>query len=97
MAILARRPARRIGWRSCACVQHFGRVVEYPDAIVANVSEEHGIIDLTGCRERPKVGDVINIIPNHCCVVSNMVDEVQAVRGDQVETVFAVTARGKVR
>ena len=25
---------------------------------------------------RPKVGDVVNIIPNHCCVVSNMVDEV---------------------
>ena len=78
-------------------VEHFGRVVEYPDAVVANVSEEHGIIDLSACRDRPKVGDAVNIIPNHCCVVSNMVDEVQALRGDRVETVLAVAARGKVQ
>jgi hypothetical protein len=30
-------------------------------------------------------------------VVSNMVDEVHGVRGDQVEVVWPVAARGKVR
>ena len=33
-------------------VKNFGRVVEYPDAVVANVSEEHGIIDLSACRRQ---------------------------------------------
>ncbi len=78
-------------------VKHFGHVVEYPEAVVANASEEHGILDLSACLDKPQVGDVINIIPNHCCVVSNMVDEVQAVRGGRVETVLAVAARGKVQ
>jgi hypothetical protein len=35
--------------------------------------------------------------PNHCCVVTNMVDEVYGVRGGKVEVVWAVAARGRVR
>ena len=78
-------------------VEHFGRVVEYPRAVVANLSEEHGMIDLSASPGRPRVGEVINIIPNHCCVVSNMVDEVFGLRGGEVEVVWPVAARGKVR
>jgi D-serine deaminase-like pyridoxal phosphate-dependent protein len=40
---------------------------------------------------------VVNVIPKHCCVVSNMVDEVYGVRGDRVEAVWPVAARGTVR
>jgi D-serine deaminase-like pyridoxal phosphate-dependent protein len=78
-------------------VKNFGRVVEYPDAIVANLSEEHGMIDLSASMRKPQVGDVINIVPNHCCVVSNMVDEVYGLRDGKVEVVWPVAARGKVR
>jgi D-serine deaminase-like pyridoxal phosphate-dependent protein len=78
-------------------VKHFGRVVEYPEALIVNLNEEHGVIDLSACARRPEVGDVVNIIPNHCCVVSNMVDEVYGVRGGAVEVVWPVAARGKVR
>jgi D-serine deaminase-like pyridoxal phosphate-dependent protein len=78
-------------------VRNFGHVVEYPDAVVVNVSEEHGMIDLSACRQKPAVGDVVNIVPNHCCVVSNMVDEVYGLRNGMVEVVWPVAARGKVR
>jgi len=78
-------------------VKNFGRVVEYRDAFVANVSEEHGMIDLSASAKRPVVGEVISIIPNHCCVVSNMVDEVYGLRDGKVEVVWPVAARGKVR
>jgi len=37
------------------------------------------------------------VIPNHCCVVSNLVDEVYAIRNGTVATVWPVAARGKVR
>ncbi|QDZ03333.1 D-TA family PLP-dependent enzyme [Nitratireductor mangrovi] len=77
-------------------VENFGRVAEYPDAVVANLSEEHGMLDLSACRDKPKVGDVVSIIPNHCCVVSNMVDEVHGVRDGMIEVVWPVAARGKV-
>ena len=33
-------------------VKNFGRVVEYPDAVVVNLNEEHGVIDLSASRDR---------------------------------------------
>jgi len=78
-------------------VKNFGRLVEYPDAPVVNLSEEHGFIDLSASAAKPKVGDVVSIIPNHCCVVSNMVDEVYGIRAGKVEVVWPVAARGAVR
>jgi D-serine deaminase-like pyridoxal phosphate-dependent protein len=74
----------------------FGHVVEYPDAFVSNLSEEHGMIDLSRSAAKPKIGEVINIVPNHCCVVSNMVDEVHGIRDGQVEITWPVAARGRV-
>ena len=78
-------------------VKNFGRVVEYPGAVVSNLSEEHGMVDFSGAEKRPKVGEVINIIPNHCCVCINMHDEAYGIRGDKVEVTWPVAARGKVR
>jgi len=75
----------------------YGHVIEYPEAVVASLSEEHGVLDLAACAERPKVGDAVHIVPNHCCVVSNMVDEMYGVRGGEVEVTWPVAARGRVR
>jgi D-serine deaminase-like pyridoxal phosphate-dependent protein len=75
----------------------YGHVLEYPGAVVTALSEEHGTVDLAACPEQPRVGDVVHVVPNHCCVVSNMVDEVYGVRADRVEVVWPVTARGKVQ
>jgi D-serine deaminase-like pyridoxal phosphate-dependent protein len=78
-------------------VKGYGHLMEYPEAIVTGLSEEHGIVDLAACRERPKIGDVVSVVPNHCCVVSNMVDEVYGVRAGKVEVTWPVAARGTVR
>ena len=75
----------------------FGRIVEYPDAQVTGFSEEHGMVDLSACTKKPKIGEVVSVIPNHCCVVTNMMDEVYAARRGVVEAVYPVAARGKVR
>jgi len=78
-------------------VKDYGRVVEYPEARIVALSEEHATVDLSLANGRPEVGEIVNVIPNHCCVVSNMVDEVYGVRDGAVETVWPVAARGKVR
>ncbi len=74
----------------------FGRVVEYPDAVITSLSEEHGNIDLSACKDKPKVGDRIRIIPNHACVVSNLFDNVILISGNEVEEIAPVAARGRV-
>jgi D-serine deaminase-like pyridoxal phosphate-dependent protein len=78
-------------------VTGYGYLPAYPEAQVVRLSEEHGVVDLSGCGARPGVGEVVEVVPNHCCVVSNMVDEVYAVRRGTVETVWPVAARGAVR
>lgn len=74
-----------------------GLVLEHPEARIARFAEEHGFLDLARCNERPRVGDVVRVIPNHVCVVVNMVDEVVMVRGNEMIGTLPVAARGKLR
>jgi len=80
---------------TCAAPGH-GHVVEYPEAVVTKLNEEHGVIDLSACGAKPEVGDRIRVIPNHVCVVSNLFETVHLIRGDQVEQTVPVAARGKL-
>jgi D-serine deaminase-like pyridoxal phosphate-dependent protein len=74
-----------------------GRLAEYPEATIPSLSEEHAVVDLSNCGRKPEIGEVVDVFPNHCCVVSNMVDQVYAHRGGVLETVLPVAARGAVR
>ena len=67
-----------------------------PTAAVAGLSEEHGILDLSKSNWRPGVGSRVRVIPNHACVVTNMMDRLYFIRGDKVEAEIEVAARGKV-
>jgi D-serine deaminase-like pyridoxal phosphate-dependent protein len=75
----------------------FGLILEYPEARIARFAEEHGFLDLGRSNTRPAVGDVVRIVPNHVCVVVNMMDEVVMVRGDEILGTLPVAARGKLR
>src|ERR1700686_3461923 len=74
-----------------------GLILEHPEARIARFAEEHGFLDLTRSNTRPNVGDVVRIVPNHVCVVVNMMDEVVMVRGDEVIGTLPVAERGKLR
>lgn len=75
----------------------YGGVVEYPDATIYKLNEEHGYVDVSAYGDAPKVGDRLHIIPVHTCVVTNMHDKLYGVRGDHVEVIWDVAARGKVQ
>lgn len=74
-----------------------GLIVEYPDAKIYALSEEHGHVDFSACARKPAIGERVTIIPNHPCAVTNLFDEVYGVRDDIVEVVWPVAARGAVR
>ncbi len=77
-------------------LNNYGAVVGRNDLLVTGLSEEHGIVaTLDGSDTGLSVGERVEIIPNHCCVVSNMVDSVHLYRhGDYRKT--KVAARGCV-
>lgn len=74
-----------------------GLILEHPEAKIARFAEEHGFLDLSRSNTRPNVGDVVRIVPNHVCVVVNMMDEVVMVRGEEIVGALPVAARGKLR
>lgn len=74
----------------------YGYVCEYPEAKIYNLTEEHGHVDFSACEIKPAIGERISIIPNHCCVVTNLFDEVVGARNSQVEVIWKVAARGTV-
>lgn len=75
----------------------YGHVIEYPEAAIDQLNEEHGYVDLTNCARRPDVGEIVSVIPNHTCVVTNLHDQLIGVRRGRVEVVWDVAARGTVR
>lgn len=74
-----------------------GLILEYPEAAIYGLSEEHGNVDFSGCAGRPAVGERVTIIPNHCCVVSNLFNEIVGARAGAVEVVWPVAARGRLQ
>ncbi|MGC9348494.1 MAG: D-TA family PLP-dependent enzyme [Anaerolineae bacterium] len=74
-----------------------GLILEYPKARFYAMSEEHGHVDFSACPRKPEIGERVRVMPNHACPVSNLFEEVVGVRGDEVEVVWPVAARGKVR
>lgn len=64
-----------LGQEILPCVRRV--TAAYRNEIMARgLFEEHGVLDLSACHERPAGGEIVSVVPNHCCVVSNMVDEV---------------------
>ncbi|NIA70565.1 D-TA family PLP-dependent enzyme [Pelagibius litoralis] len=73
----------------------YGQVLGHDDVEVSALSEEHGILAWAGGKKL-HVGQRIHIVPNHACVVSNMVDFVWIKsEAGRVEK-FTVAARGGI-
>ena len=50
----------------------YGLIEQYPEAVINNLSEEHGEVDVSNCAQPPKLGERVSVIPNHICVAVNM-------------------------
>jgi D-serine deaminase-like pyridoxal phosphate-dependent protein len=77
-------------------LEGYGYICEYPEAKIYALTEEHGHVDFSACARKPEIGERVSVIPNHCCVVTNLFDEFVGVRGDQVEVTWQIEARGTV-
>jgi D-serine deaminase-like pyridoxal phosphate-dependent protein len=75
----------------------YGAIVGRPDLTLVHVNEEHGYVDASGDDDPPRVGDRLRVIPTHACACVNLHDGLLGIRGDIVEDVISVAARGLIR
>jgi D-serine deaminase-like pyridoxal phosphate-dependent protein len=73
----------------------YGLLPDYPDASIARLNEEHGVVDLGRSARKPEVGERVRIIPNHVCVVTNLHDYIYLHRDGAVLAQLPVYLRGK--
>jgi D-serine deaminase-like pyridoxal phosphate-dependent protein len=89
--------------RGISKVPGYGAVLvspESPRAVddslsIERLSEEHATVRVTGSTAL-EPGDRVYVVPNHACVVSNLVDAVRLVEGDRVIDTLPVAARGRI-
>jgi D-serine deaminase-like pyridoxal phosphate-dependent protein len=72
-----------------------GTILEFPEAVIYGLSEEHGHVDVSRCATLPQVGERVHVLPNHACVVANMFDRVFLVQGGELKGALPVDARGR--
>jgi len=77
-------------------LEGFGLILDYPKARIHKMAEEHGFLDLSDCDIKPAIGDILQVVPNHVCVVVNMFDQLIAVRGNHIVDILKVAARGRL-
>ena len=66
------------------------------DLVVERLSEEHATVRAASGQTLLRTGDLVRIVPNHSCVVSNLVDYVWLVDGEHVVERLPVAARGRI-
>ena len=74
----------------------YGLLVDYPGASLYQLAEEHGFVDMSQCARPPALGEVVRILPNHVCPVSNLFDRIALTRDGKDAGWLTIDARGRV-
>ena len=71
-------------------------VWDEPAATYERASDEHGRLGIAGATNRLRLGDKVKLVPGHCDPTVNLYDWYVGVRGDRVEAIWPIVARGAV-
>jgi len=66
-----------------------------PHLLVERLSEEHATVRVTPGAGPLLPGDRVRVVPNHACVVSNLVDSAWLVDGPEIVGALPIDARGR--
>ena len=80
----------------CA-TQGYGLVKNSANVRLSGMFDEHGLIYDAALRAELKLGDKLEIIPNHICPVCNLYESAYAVSQGNVLGELVIAARGKTR
>ncbi|MCP3140906.1 alanine racemase [Pyxidicoccus xibeiensis] len=72
----------------------YGALLDRPEVVVRGVSEEHGLLDVSGTAWRPRVGERVRVVPNHVCTSVNLHERLHVLRSGAPHATWSVAARG---
>jgi D-serine deaminase-like pyridoxal phosphate-dependent protein len=69
-------------------------VVGFPGVEYAKASDEHGVLKVASGARAPALGEKLRLVPGHCDPTVNLYDWLVCVRGERVEALWPIAARG---
>jgi D-serine deaminase-like pyridoxal phosphate-dependent protein len=72
----------------------YGYIYGKENISIVKLNEEHGYLRYDPNEYDLQIGDEIDIIPNHSCVLANLCDFIYGFRGDKFERKIRIDARG---
>jgi len=97
-AVMSRvQPGRAIvdaGLKALAVDSGMPIVSGLPGVVYEQESDEHGILLVEPGARAPCLGEQVRLIPGHCDPTVNLYDWLVVTRGDRVEDIWQITARG---
>lgn len=75
-----------------------GYIVEYPEAMIGRLTEEHAEVDISRCAARPHLGERVTVVPNHICPCVNLQTQIwfrESSSSDELQAIN-VDARGRL-
>jgi D-serine deaminase-like pyridoxal phosphate-dependent protein len=69
--------------------------VERPGVSYGFAGDEHGRLTLTDPSRPPRLGERIEFFPPHCDPTVNLYDRIWVMRGEKVDAVWEIAARGR--
>lgn len=72
-------------------------VAGMPEVAFGRASDEHGILDTSKTNHPVRLGDKLKLIPGHCDPTVNLYDWYVGYRGNRVEALWPIVARGMLR
>ena len=76
-------------------LEGYGAFPAYPSLVIERVNDYHGIARVPPGVPRPKLGEVVAIVPNHICPVVDLVSSFHVVNEDGSAEIWPVDARGR--
>ncbi|MEY0671399.1 alanine racemase [Providencia rettgeri] len=71
----------------------FGYIVEDPNIKLVKLNEEHGYLRYDPKQIKLNIGDVLNIIPNHSCVIPNLTNKIYVLNNNEIDHIITPDAR----
>ena len=91
-----------VGWRILSSNElpgraTYGHILEYPDARIGRLYTEHAVVELPESSTRPRIGELVTIVPNSCDGVLASVDTLYGLRDGQIEHVWGLWERSVLK
>jgi D-serine deaminase-like pyridoxal phosphate-dependent protein len=87
--------SKALGADKAAWASGYGRLLDFPDAVLTALSEHHVTAILPDGAEAPELGTQLRVLPNHVCNAFNLQDIVFPMRDSELGEPMEVLARSK--